>query len=187
MYSINISHSLHAQRLEVQSHLRQLHTDLSSLDKVTEKVARLEHIEMEGATTIQNKLNDHSVQINEHTARLTKQFRELSEKLALLVREAVTNTKLGSPSSQQATPKPVVPDKPVVPELPKWCLLTILAQALENVICPYFPDHYARLGVYSTCLGGLSGETCQLAVRACRAEDKHQPSGRISGWQVRIP
>ena len=103
---------------------------------MTEKVARLERIEMEGATIIKNKLNDHSVQINEHTARVTKQFRELSEKLALLVREAVTNTKLSSPSSQQATPKPVVPDKPVVPELPKWRLLTILAQALENVICP---------------------------------------------------
>lgn len=143
MYSINISHSLHAQQLEVQSHLRQLHTDLSTLDKVTEKVARLERIEMEGATTIKNKLNDHSIQINEHTARLTKQFGELSEKLALLVREAVTSTKLSSPSSQEATPNPVVPDNPVVPELPKWRLLTILAQALENVKpanSPYVPE-----------------------------------------------
>ena len=143
MYSINISHSLHAQQLEVQSHLRQLHTDLSALDKVTEKVARLERIEMEGATTIKHKLNDHSVQINEHTARLTKQSGELSAKLALLVREVSksifpVNT---GPSSQEATPKPAVPDKPVVPELPKWRLLTILAQALENVISPYFPDH----------------------------------------------
>jgi hypothetical protein len=145
MYSINISHSLHAQQLEVQSHLRQLHTDLSALDKVTEKVARLERIEMEGATTIKNTLNDHSGQINEHTARLTKQSGELSAKLALLIREvskSISPVNTG-PSSQETTPKPAVPDKPVVPELPKWRLLTILAQALENVKpanSPYVPE-----------------------------------------------